>query len=125
MRLSTIGLAMALSGVLSTGCAYKVELSSAPIGARVDLPNGKHVFTPDVVKLRVAPFKKQEVTVSSPGYRPLTVDLRQHELRFWRYLSDALFRPATWTGAPRGHLELRLVPQHGPAGTWSVESESL
>lgn len=110
---------------LLTGCAYKVELLSSPAGARVELPDGSQVFTPEIVSLRVAPFKKQEVTASSPGYRPLTVDLRKREMRFWRYVTDAIFKPATWTGAPRGQVELQLVQQHGPVGTWSAESEGL
>ena len=116
---------LALTALLMTGCAYKVELSSAPAGARVALPDGTEVFTPEVVQLRMAPFNRQEITVTSPGYRPLTVDLRKREMRFWRYVSDALFRPGTLTGAPRGHIELLLVPLHGPSGTWTSESESL
>ncbi|TNE84220.1 MAG: hypothetical protein EP330_30330 [Deltaproteobacteria bacterium] len=111
--------------LLLTACAYKVELTSAPAGARVDLPDGTQVFTPEVVTLKVAPFNRQEITVSAPGYRPLTVDVRHREARAWRYLTDAVFRPKTFTGAPRGHLELQLVPQHGPAGTWTPESEGL
>lgn len=111
--------------LLAVGCAYKVELVSEPLGARVDLPDGTHVFTPEEVQLRVAPFKKQTITATAPGHRPLTVDVRRREAKFIRYLTDALFRPGTFAGAPRGQLELMLVPTHGPVGTWSPESEEL
>lgn len=112
-------------GALLGGCAYKVELTSAPAGARVTLPDGLEVYTPEVVTLRAAPLRAQPITVSAPGYRPLTVDLRRREVRLWRYVSDGLFRPGTTVGAPRGHLELVLVPQHGPAGSWTAEDEGL
>ena len=111
--------------LLLVGCAYKVDLVSDPAGARVELPDGSAVFTPEQVKLKVAPFTKQEITASAPGYRPLTLDVRRREATMWRYVSDVLFRPGTWLGRSRGTLELQLVPQHGPVGTWSPETEDL
>ena len=111
--------------LLVSGCAYKVELTSAPAGARVSLPDETEVFTPQVVTLRASPFLPQEVTVFAPGFRPLTMDLRRSEIRLWRYGTDALFRPRTLFGAPRRTVQFVLVPQHGPTGTWSSETEGL
>ena len=65
------------------------------------------------------------LTVSAPGFRPLSVDLRRSEIRLWRYGTDTLFRPRTLFGAPRRQVQFALVPQHGPTGTWSSESEGL
>jgi hypothetical protein len=111
--------------LILSGCAYKVALTSAPAGARVALPDGTEVFTPEVVTFRAAPFRAQPVTVSAPGFRPLTIDLRRSEVQVWRIGTDAVFRPNTLFGAPRREVQFTLVPQHGPTGTWSPETEGL
>ncbi len=103
------------------GCAYTVTLTSAPMPARVQLPGGRVVATPVDAKLRWAPWSHQVVTADAPGYRTLVVDLRDDEVRLGRWIATSLFRPATWSGAPRGEVRLVLVPEHGPSGTWSAD----
>ena len=108
-----------------SGCAYKVALSSQPTPARVTLPGDQgSVITPAEVVFRWAPFNEQVIQVTADGYRPLEVDLRTHEIRMGRYLTDTLFRPATLFGQPRGEVRLMLVPDHGPIGTWTAEDVS-
>jgi hypothetical protein len=107
--------------LLLLGCPYRVTLTSDPTPAQLVLPDGSAAVTPLEAKLRWAPFSKQEVVATAPGYRPLTVDLRDHEIRLWRLVGTTLFRPATIGGAPRGEVELVLVPDHGPAGTWTED----
>jgi hypothetical protein len=87
-------------------CAYRVNLTSLPMPARVTLPDGSVVVTPVEVQARWVPFGAHQITVDAPGYRPLTVDLRR-------------------SGGPNGEVRLVLVPDHGPAGTWSTEDENL
>ncbi len=108
--------------VLLGGCAYKVQLSSDPAAASVELPDGERLITPDIAVLRWRPFGRQEVRVSATGYRPVTIDLRDREIRWSRYVTDTLFRPATLAGAPRGDVRFVLVPEHGPVGTWSEDA---
>ena len=115
------GLTLAFLLWCGSGCAYKMKLASSPAGAEVTLPSGETVVTPTVVKLRWAPFGKQMVIARAAGFRPLEVDLRREEIRASHYFRDALFRPKTWLGAPRGEVSLILVPEHGPVGTWTPE----
>lgn len=115
------GILVALLVLFSQGCAYKLKLASNPAGAEITLPNGQTVVTPSVVKLRWVPFGKQMVIANAAGFRPMEVDLRSQEIRASHYLRDAVFRPKTWLGAPRGAVSLVLVPEHGPVGTWSPD----
>ncbi len=104
------------------GCAYKMQLNSAPSGAEVRLPDGSAVVTPtEEVTLRWAPFNRQPVTVLAAGYRPLTIDLRRHEIRFGHYIRDTLLRPRTLLGQSRGTVYLVLVPIHDHVGTWDAD----
>ena len=105
----------------SPGCAYKVRLLTVPAGAEVRLPNGTSVVTPaEEIQLRWAPFNRQPVTVLAAGYRPMTIDLRKHEIRFGHYIRDTLLRPATLLGQTRGTVNLVLVPIHEHVGTWDA-----
>ncbi len=105
--------------LLLAGCAYRVTLTSLPMPARVELPDGEVVVTPADVTLRWVPFGHQPVTVTAPGHRRLAVDLRRDEVRLGRWIATSVFRPRTWFGAPRGEVRFLLVPDHGPAGTWA------
>ncbi len=101
------------------GCAYKVQLTSAPTGADVRLPRSEApVRTPAEVTLRWMPFRKQIITVSAAGYRTVSFDLRRSEIRASRYVRDTVFRPVVFTGQARGRVSIVLVPAHGPTGTW-------
>lgn len=111
-------LAIALFG---SGCAYRIQLDTRPAGAQVLLPDGTVDTTPTETVLKWAPFTPQRVVASAPGYRTLTVDLGRTEVRWGRYLRDSLFRPKTLRGAVRGHIELVLIPEHDPAGTWTAD----
>lgn len=94
--------------LLLFACTYTVHLSSRPTPAIVQLPDGRRVTTPTDVKLRWKPLKRETAIVSASGYRPLEVELWKLRLRSGRALSGE-----------RGDLTLLLIPDHGPAGTWS------
>ena len=98
--------------LLSSGCAYKVALKSTPSAVLIELPGGAVAPTPTTYIARWAPFNSVPIRATARGYRPLEVDLRRTEVRFGRFLLRG-FR-----GRPRGEVELVLVPEHGPVGTW-------
>ncbi len=104
------------------GCGYRVALTTTPATAVVQLPGNRGtVVTPAEAVFRWAPFGHQVITATADGYRDLEVDLRSHEIRGSRYITDTLFRPATLFGRPRGEIRLVLVPEHGPVGTWTAD----
>lgn len=107
------GLAVALWG--ATGCTYALHMTSTPVTAVVELPDGSTVVTPTTVKVKVAPFGKQEVKVTASGYRDLVVDLRRTEASLPRWFGDLLFHPAAVVGVePRGEITWVLVEEHDP-----------
>ena len=103
-----------------SSCAYRLTVSSAPAAAVVELPRGRgSVVTPAEVVFRYVPFQRQTIRVTAQGHRPIEIDLREREIRAWRYVTDVVFRPATLAGRSRGEVRVVLVPEHGPAGTWT------
>ncbi len=110
-------------GLLLAGCAWRVLVESGPVPAEIVLPNEERVVTPAEVKLRWVPFGRQHVTLSARGYRPIEVDLRKDEIRFFRYVGTTV-RGARRYGekeGSRGEIRYMLVPDHGPVGTWTAE----
>ena len=107
--------------VAAAGCRYKVLLTSDPAPARVMLPDGRTVATPAEVTFRWVPFGHQRITASAPRYRPLEVDLRRTEIKLWRLITGPVTARAAVSGAPRGEVELVLVPEHGPAGSFDPD----
>jgi hypothetical protein len=90
------------------GCTVLVHVDSRPVPAEVETPTGEHLRLPADVPLRWRPFARPELLCSAVGYRPMVVPVRL----------------GLGPLAPRGvrPLELSMVPEHGPTGTWS-ESE--
>ena len=109
----------ALLGLM--GCSYRVRLRSDPQPVEATLPSGRVVLTPSVVRLKWTPFGRQWVTFRAPGYRPLTIDLRRREVRLLRMTGQAVRHPKTLLGDVRGDVFVVLVPEHGPAGSWTSE----
>jgi zona occludens toxin (predicted ATPase) len=110
-----------------SGCAYHVRIESTPAAATVALPNGDRVVTPETVPFRWYPFAHQRVVVSAPGYRTVEMDLgrRGGEVTFWHVIRARMrvFRNLGERTAQR--VEVVLVPEHGPSGTWTPESQGL
>ena len=107
--------------VLLPGCVARLQVESRPPGAVVHLPSGATITTPGEIKARWIPWKRRPIEASSPGYRPLRMDLREHDVTMWHSLGLVThpFRKVD------GRIELILIPEHGPAGTWTPESEDL
>ena len=87
--------------VLMAACSTRVRIRSQPTPADILLPDGRRMLTPTQIVVRKVPFKPQLAEVSAVGYRTMVIDLRR-------------------TG-PKRDIFLVLVPEHGPAGSWSEE----
>jgi len=125
--------ALALTLAVS-GCAYKVHVESDPPGATLVLPPSakvtlprrigadRSVALPATVRLRWFPFQRHVALVSAPGYRPLEVSLGRHWARAVDW-SDPVFWPRQ-SARIRADVvvSVRLVPEHGQAGTWTADS---
>lgn len=105
------------------GCVYHVALESHPSAAQVLLPDGSVAVTPVQLDLRWAPFREQRVVVTATGYRTVELDVVRHPLRRqWKPPPKLpVFRMTEDVSPPR--IRIELVPEHGPAGTWSPSDQ--
>lgn len=106
--------------LLSTGCAYRATVTTSPAGAAVYLDNEPAGITPLPIEVRGV-FQRQVLRVELPGYRPYEVVLAK-ESRPWPKTAFALTHPLVLLGKrPPPTRTLVLIPEHGPAGTWTPE----
>lgn len=85
--------------LLSAGC-YRVRVFAEPATAKVTFSNG--VSGTGAEQVRVHPFSRRTVTVTAGSHRPQTLRVR--------------WSPTGWVH--RDHdIEVRLVEDHGPAGS--------
>ena len=105
-----------LAGLL--GCAHLVEVTSAPPGAEVRYAG--QALGPTPVTLRVRLFGPRRVEATLVGHRPVQVALPL-ALTTTRFVGDVLLaRPRQGLGLrPVTSIELRMVKEHGPVGTWT------
>ena len=80
----------------------KVTVDTRPTGATLEWKETV-ATSPGTVTVPFYPFARRKVQVSSPGYRPVTVILRRKDHQ----------------------IEVVLVPEHGPVGTWTPEGQGL
>ena len=88
-----------LALLLAAGCSHRIRVRSQPSTADIVLPDGRRLLTPAQFRLKRTPFKEQLAEVTAVGFRPMIIDLRR-------------------TG-PSGDIYVVLVPEHGPAGSWT------
>ncbi len=113
-------LALLALAVWGTGCAYRATLHTNPVGAAVYLDNEPAGIAPVPITIR-AFSGPRDVRVELPGYRPLELELRG-ERRLVARLRYALTHPGVVLGtSPPPIRTLVLIPEHGPAGTWTPE----
>lgn len=74
--------------------------------AEEDAPAFDPFRSPGQVRVRWIPFVHPKVLVIAPGYRRMTIPLKVGMSALW--------------GRPRA-IELVLIPNHGPSGTWTEE----
>ncbi len=104
----------------TTGCAYSATLQTNPVGASVFLDNEPAGIAPVPIKVR-AFTGPSLIRVELPGYRPYEVELKT-ERRLWTRFKFGLVNPGVILGStPPPVRTLVLVPEHGPAGTWTPE----
>ena len=122
MRLPLSGPAALAAALLLAGCAHRVALDSDPPGATVRRGDAALGVTPTEVRLRWWPGRKLPVEVASPGYRAVAIRLDE-DVGILRIAGEVLtLRWRRLLGLrPRAVHRLVLVPEHGPAGTWTPE----
>ena len=83
------------------GCEKRVQVRAMPEAARVSLPGGRVLRTPATIRVAFSPFAPVEVMVEAPNHRSVVVDLR--------------------AGRRFEEILVVLVPNHGPAGAWTLD----
>jgi hypothetical protein len=96
----------ALLAALLGGCMVRVPVTTTPVLAELRVAE-QRFRAPAEVRLRWTPLRRPQLTAVSPGYRAAVVRV-----------------PLGWGPlALRGvdPIEIVLLPEHGPAGTWSPD----
>ena len=110
--------------VLLTGCAYRVDVRTQPVGAQITTPSGTTAIAPATIQMRWAPFGGQPLCAVAPGYRPLEVRPQREIYRPIRTLLSPISRPQRALGIkPAGELELILTPLRGPPDAWDLPDQ--
>jgi hypothetical protein len=113
-------LALLFAGVLGTGCAYRATLQTNPIGAAVFIDGEAAGIAPVLITV-TGLWRKPQVLVELPGYRSYEIDLAT-ESRPWPRIVFAWTHPLVVLGKrPPPTRIMMLIPEHGPAGTWTPE----
>lgn len=111
----------ALLAVSLAGCVYHLRVESHPSGATMTIEGEDSYILPTDLHIKWRP-KPYPVLVESPGYRPLAFRLTRAHIHELDFVSDVLLNPKeAFNDEPRRVLEVRLVPEHGPSGTWTFE----
>jgi hypothetical protein len=111
---------MILLLTLLSGCSYKVNLVSEPVGALIRVDGDVVGVTPYELVLPLRPlfFDGYTLEASMPGYRTLELDFSR-DVRGYSILWRTLSHPLVAVGvAPLFSRELMLVEERGPIGTW-------
>lgn len=112
----------ALFAATLSGCVYHLRVESYPNGATLTIGDAEAHVLPADLNLKWRPFRPYPVRIEANGYRPLAFELRRRHLHEIDFATDVLVNPNEAFGdAPRRVLEVRLVPDHGPSGTWNYD----
>jgi len=104
------------------GCMHKAQITTDPLGAEVAWRGAAVGTAPIELTTLWLPFRDMSVEVQLPGFRGTVVDLSRDigplratgeflSLRWGRLFG---FRARTVH-------QIRMIPEHGPVGTWSAE----
>lgn len=105
-----------LLALMMSGCTYTVTVTSDVPGARVDgLSQGPSALPVDV-KVPWGPFVRRKITVMAPDYRDVEVDLGTRTVRSADFSLFNFFLP--WR-PPKEEMNVVMVREHGPSGTWT------
>jgi len=105
--------------LLLLGCVHRVQVTTVPVGATLYRNEARLGEAP--VEVRVPIFSSRHVEARLPGYRSVTTVLPR--VGPMSYLSDVF--SLHWGQAlglrDKAVVEIRLMPDHGPVGTWEPE----
>ncbi len=106
--------------VWSAGCAYRATVTTEPAGAVVFIDDQDVGMAPVPITIRRF-FQAHSIRVELPGYRPYEIELTT-EARLLPRLRFGVTHPLVMMGKrPPPLRTLMLIPEHGPAGTWTPE----
>jgi hypothetical protein len=105
-----------LVALMMSGCTYTVTVTSDVPGARVEGVRTGQSALPVDVKVPWGPLVHRRITVTAPDYRVVALDLGTRTVRSADFSLFNFFLP--WR-APSEELNVVLVRDHGPAGTWT------
>lgn len=105
--------------LLLLGCVHRVQVTTVPAGAALYRDEARVGEAP--AQVRVPIFSSRTIEARLPGYRSVTTVLpRVGPLSF---LGDVF--SLHWGQAlglrDKVAVEIRLIPDHGPVGTWEPE----
>lgn len=107
---------------LGAACAHRVEIHSEPPGATIKV--GRKVVGPAPQQVRFLwwPGRPMRVRVEKRGYRPLVIEASD-TVHLRNFIGEFFtFRYKRLVGlTPRATVEVLLVREHGPAGTWTPD----
>lgn len=104
------------------GCRHQVQIESTPHGATVSWNDEQLGNTPLTQTFWWYPGRQIHLDVSKYGYRPMYVDV-DTSISI-RYVIGDLFHfriPMLFGYSVRSTHTAIMVPEHGPAGTWTPE----
>ncbi len=114
---------LALLALLLLGaCAHRVRVESDPPGATVKVRKKSKGPAPQELRFLWLPFRQLNFSVSAPGYRTVVVQASDYA-GFGVFTRELLsLRFGRLSGVkPRATIQVVLVREHGPAGTWTEE----
>jgi hypothetical protein len=101
--------------LLLLGCVHRIEVTTIPAGATLYRAQTHLGEAPAIVPMRI--FSSTRIEARLPGYRPV------RGMGTASFFVD--FLTLHWPRAlglqPRGTVEIRMMPEHGPVGTWTPE----
>lgn len=112
-----LGLALGLP--FGGGCVHHIVVSSDPPGAMASFNGAAVGRLPAEVLVR--PFERRALAVTLVGFRPMTLTLaRTGTMSFVGDLLT-LHWPRGLGITPYATVELEMIEEHGPIGTWAPE----
>lgn len=107
---------------LMQGCAHRVAIHTEPPGATIKV--GRKVIGPAPQEVRFWwwPGRPMRVRVEKRGYRPLVIEASDtvHARSFLRDFFTFHYKRMVGL-TPRASVNVLLIRDHGPAGTWTPD----
>jgi hypothetical protein len=108
-----------LLALLLIGCVHRIEVTTIPAGATLYRAQTRIGEAPADVPIWI--FSSTKIEARLPGYRPVTTQLRGMGTASFFVDFLTLHWPRALGLRTRGVVEIRMMPEHGPVGTWTPD----